>query len=342
MQEIPSQWLSELDEALARVDQDAGGEQDREVIAHLTSLDPDLLAFLVAHFAEQDSPQAAETLEALSLHPETPATVREQASAGLRAMEERGVTACAPGTERFIAGWVQQGRERGEQILMLCWRVPAGDYEAMVFLLDWRGDGLKDYYRTRRMREAEWLQLVEHNRGKGVSLVEVGVEQARALLSASLAEGRRFSRPLPRDYKIDATVIERRLDPSHPSSATLPSYIAPTLSPEEVVGAYISALHHRDYLLAALLLDVAHPLRAERSIEETAEELRAQYKRAPRREPTATVSRLETPDERSDRAVVEAEGAQVIVEKTGRRLRQSVHERYTLAYQGTWRVVSNS
>lgn len=342
MQQIPPQWLSELDEILARLDQDADDTRDAEIIARLTTLDPDLLAFLISHFAEQDSSQAADTLEALALHPETPEGAREQAQAGLRALAERDITPSAPGAERFVSGWIQQGRERGEQILMLCWRVAQDEFEAMVFLLDWRGDGLKDFYRTRRMKEDEWLRLVEHNRAKGVPLAEIGLEQARALLAASLAESRRFSRSLPRDYKIEASIIERRLDLSRESAVALPTFISPELSPEDVVSAYISALHYRDYLLVTMLLDESHPLRAGRALAETAEALRKQLKHAPRREREASVARVESADDEADMAVVEATGAEVTVEKTGRRVRQPVHERYVLKRGGSWQVVSIS
>lgn len=342
MQEIPAQWLSELDEVLARLDQEPDTTPDAGAIARLTALDPDLLTFLVSHFAEQDSPQAADTLEALALHPQTPEPVREHARSGLRALEERGIMPGASGTERFVAGWVQQGRERGEQILMLCWRMAPEDFEAMVFLLDWRGDGLKDFYRTRRMKDPEWQHLVEHNRSKGVPLVEIDLEQARALLAASLAESRRFSRSLPRDYKIETSIIERRLDTSREPAITPPDFISTALSPEEVVAAYVSALHYRDYLLVAMLQDDTNALRAGRTREETAEELRKHFKHAPRRERDVSVSRIEPTDDEADEAVVEANGAQVTVEKTGRRLRQPVHERYVLKRNGTWRVVSVS
>src|SRR5262249_23603076 len=147
-------------------------------------------------------------------------------------------------------------RERGEQILLLGWRLSGGEIEAFVFLLDWRGDGLKDFYATRRLTDAEWRQLVEHNTAKGAPLVEVTLAEGRALLEAVLAESRRFSRPLPREYKLTQGTIARRVleveeVPSAPRSR---SYLAPDLAPEAVISAYAAALHYRDYALAAELL----------------------------------------------------------------------------------------
>jgi hypothetical protein len=342
MKDIPSDdWLRELDDLLERMDTD--GARDDEVVGRMTALDPDLVAFLVSQFAEQDTPQAAATLDALATHERTPETVREQARSALAAMAERGVMPAEPGTERFFAGWTQQGRERGEQILMLCWRRAEGDFEALVFLLDWRGDGVKDFYRTRGMSHEEWLALVEHNRGKGIPLVAVGLAEAHALLNAALGESRRFSRSLPREYKLEATLIDRRIIQASEATTVLPSYISPDLSAEEVVAAYIAALHYRDYLLAALLLDATHPLRLGRAVAETAEELRLRLKHAPRRDPEAHVTTLcgeGHPD--GDEIEAEAVGARVTVERTGRKVRETVTERYRLKRDGAWRVVSVS
>ena len=348
----PDAWLRELDALLERMDTD--GAPDEEVVARMSALDPDLVAFLVAQFAEQDTPQAAAALESLTMRAETPEAVRDQARTALAAMAERGVTPAEPGVERFYAGWTQRGRERGEQILMLCWRRAAGDFEAFVFLLDWRGDGLKDFYRTRGISHEEWLALVEHNRDKGAPLVEIGLAEAHALLRAALGESRRFSRSLPRDYKLDVSLVDRRIFHASEAAVALPSYVSPDLTAEEVVAAYIAALHHRDYLLVALLLDATHPLRVDRTVEETAEELRRQLKHAPRPEPEArlTTQPGEPPrdgaetntDEQPNGAEVEVDavGERVTVERTGRKARETVTERYRLRRDGVWRVVSVS
>jgi hypothetical protein len=212
-----------------------------------------------------------------------------------------------------------------------------------VFLLDWRGDGLKDFYRTRGMSHEEWLALVEHNRGKGIPLVDVGLAEAHALLNAALGESRRFSRPLPREYKLEATLIDRRILQASEATSSLPSYVAPDLSAEQVVAAYIAALHYRDYLLAALLLDATNPLRMGRAVEETAEELRLRLKHAPRRDPGAQVTtRHGEGQSDGDEIEVEAVGARVTVERTGRKSRETVTERYRLKRDGAWRVVSVS
>jgi hypothetical protein len=332
-------WIAQLDELLALLDSPQPGHE-AAVLDRAVALDPDLLAFIVGQVGEQTSPEAAAFLELLAAHPQTPEAIRTVARQGRDALAERGITPATPGDERFLTGYIQQSRHRGEQIILLGWRLPSGGVEALVFLLDWRGDGLKDFYRTRPMTDAEWHELVAHNAAKGAPLVEILLPQARILLESALAEGRRFSRPVPREYKIEGRVVARRVLLAEPAPA-LPSGIPPDLGPEEVVTAYIAALHFRDYALAALLLAPDHPLRAGRTLEETSAELRAQSKGAPRREAEAQVA-LRNPVGGGDVATqVEALGAEVTIEPTGRRVRHSVREEYTVrrAPDG-WRIAT--
>lgn len=351
----PHDWLEQLDALLSLLGDDTHAGDEAEFLRRLTTLEPDLLAFLVERIAEEDSPQAATVLEVVAAQPETPASVREHARTARDALAERGILPATPGEERFYRGWVQRGRERGEQILILGWRMPGGRVEALVFLLDWRGDGLKDFYRTRDMQEDEWRELVEHNGNKGAPLAEVTLAQGRALIEVALEESKRFSRPVPRDYKLEIRLIERRVleiggasDPDEQLAAQK-AFVAPDLSPDEVVRAYVAALHHRDYALAILLLAPEHPLRMGQNLGAASTALRAQLKHAPRREADARVASLsdgvEPPADQAgvegDEVIVDAHGAEVAVERTGRRVRSEVHERYVLHRSGTgWRIQS--
>src|SRR5258708_22779141 len=197
MQNIPAAWLAQLDELLALSQTGPDGAQDTRLVEQVAALNPDLLAFLIQQLAHDESAQAAALLELLAATPATPAEARGQARGALGALAERGITAAPPGEERFYAGWVQEGRERGEQILILGWRLADGDLEALVVLLDWRGDGLKDFYPTRRMNAGEWAALLEHHGQKSAPLAELTLAEARAPPEAGPAEGRRFSPPPP-------------------------------------------------------------------------------------------------------------------------------------------------
>ena len=333
-------WIAQLDELLALLDSPQPGHE-AALLDRAVALDPDLLAFIVGQVGEQASPEAATFLELLAAHPQTPEAIRTTARQGRDALTERGVTPATPGQERLLTGYIQQSRHRGEQIMLLGWRLPSGGVEALVFLLDWRGDGLKDFYRTRPMTDAEWHELVAHNAAKGALLAEILLPQARILLESALAEGRRFSRPVPREYKIEGRVVARRVLSAEPAPV-LPSGIPPDLGPEEVVAAYIAALHFRDYALAALLLAPDHPRRAGRTLEETGAELRAQGKGAPRREAAAQVTARTPVGEGDVTARVEALGVAVAVEPTGRRLRHDVCEEYTLRRVADgWRIAAS-
>lgn len=353
----PQRWIEQLDALLSLLGDDTHVGDEAEFLRRLTTLDPDLLAFLVERIAEENSPQAATVLEVVAAQSDTPESVRERARAARDALAERGTLPSPPGEERFYSGWVQRGRERGEQILVLGWRMPGGSTEALVFLLDWRGDGLKDFYRTRDMQETEWRELLAHNGEKGAPLTEITLAQGRALIDAALAESKRFSRPTPREYKLESGLIERRVLESGSAAssddqlATQEALVAPELSPTEVVRAYIAALHHRDYALAVMLLAAEHPLRVGQSRDAALTALRAQFKHAPRREEGVRIAALADDTEVSsgqagvggDEVIVEAHGAEIAVERTGRRVRSEVHERYVLRHSGSeWRILSSS
>lgn len=350
MQQMPPAWLEQLDEILSLLEGQPEAEQETRLIERLTTLDPDLLAFLLDQLAEQESSQAAALFARLAAQPNVPDAVRERARAALDGLARKGIRPPKPGEESFYAGRVQEGRERGEQILALAWRLPDESIEALVFLLDWRGDGLKDYYRTRGMTEAEWDELIAHNTAKGAPMVDIAPPEARALVEAAMAESRRFSRPLPRDYRLDASLVDRRLlrAVEAPTPDAIRSFITPGLPPEDVARAYVAALHYRDYALAAALLAPDHALRVGRSLAEAADALRAALKHAPRRESEAE-ARLITPDVSSDvaqrdtanEAVVEMDGTEVVVERSGKRRRQPVAETYRLSkVSQTWKILA--
>jgi hypothetical protein len=346
MPEMPeTSWLEQLDDLLATLDAHPESGQDAAFMERIVALDLDLQRFLVERMAEQDSPQAAAFLELLAAHAATPEPVRAAAREARDALAARGIIPAAPGEERFLAGWVQQSRETGEQILLLGWRMPAGGVEALVFLLDWRGDGLKDFYRTRDMSDAEWRQLVAHNATKGAPLAEVTIPEARALLEAAQAESRRFSRPMPRDYKLEARLIERRVLSATPLPADVPPYLRSDLAPEAIVTAYNDALHYRDYALAALLLHPDHPDRAGRGVNQSAAEMRDRLKHAPRREAGASVTRRpESPQgEAGDTVTLEAQAMEVAVDKRGGRTRTPASEIFVLRTSTDgWRIAHSA
>ncbi|HEY7834457.1 MAG TPA: hypothetical protein VIG30_12855 [Ktedonobacterales bacterium] len=355
----PDGWEAELTALLAEVEAARTPEAEARVFARLAALDPELLAFLVSRVSGEATPEAAAFLEMLAVNPRASAEVRASARAELGQLAERGVLPAAPGAELFHSGWAQQGRERGEQIMLLGWRVPSGHMEALVFLLDWRGDGLKDFYRTRDLSDEEWRALLEHNGQKGAPLVEITLGEGRALLEEALAEGRRFSRPVPREYKASQALLAERIMDAAALPAAQRGYVAPDLAPDAVVAAYVRALHHRDYALVWELLAPEHPARTAGSgqpAEPSApaapsapagaraaaiDALRQAWKHAPRRRPEVSAT-LESPlTEDSATASVLAAGESEAVERTGQRVRTPVRERYTLRRTPDgWRITA--
>ncbi len=338
-----ARWQGELVALLNQIEAARSPEAEAGVVARVAALDPDLQDFLLARLAEQDSPEAAAFLAALAAQASTPGALRARAREALDGMAARGIRPPAVGAERFHTGWVQEGRERGEQIMILGWRLPNADLEALVFLIDWRGDAVKDFYRTRSMGDAEWDTLVEHNGGKGAPLTEITLAEGRALLRAALAEAQRYSRPMPREYKLAQSLIQRRiLDAPAANEVGAPRHFIGTyLSPEAVVSAYVEALHYRDYALAWELLAPDHPRRLGVDLAAGVDALRRELKPAPRRRAEVTTAVDSDVVQGAAEATVRADGAEEATERGGRRVRQPVRERYTLHRERDgWRIAN--
>jgi hypothetical protein len=150
------------------------------------------------------------------------------------------------------------------------------------------------------------------------------------LLEEALTEGQRFSRPVPREYKQAQALVNQRVLSAAALPETHRSYVTPDLAPDAVVAAYVRALHHRDYALAWEVLAPDHPARVG-DRDEAIEALRRAWKHAPRRKPEVTAT-LAAPVAEGDEktATVRAEGEAETVERTGRRVRTPVRERYDL------------
>jgi hypothetical protein len=341
--ETPVNWQERFAALLADIDGAHTPEAEARVMAGVATLDPTMRQFLIARMAEQCTPEAAAFLATLAAHPETPAGGRAEARTALANLREQGVTPAAPTAEAFHTGWVQLGRERGEQIMILAWRLGETRLEALVFLLDWHGDGVKDFYRTRDLSEPEWDELVAHNGAKGAPLVEITLADGRALLLAALAEGKRFSRPVPREYRLAQGLIQRRVLDATDATPPERDYLSPDLDAPAIVSAYVSALHFRDYLLAWALLAPEHPARVGATPAAGADALRQALKHSPRRRPdvTATLERAPKGAKTDKTTTVLAGGEEDRVEPNGRKVRAPVRERYTLrAGPEGWRITA--
>jgi hypothetical protein len=334
-----AEWQQQLDALLGHLT-DADPTADATLAASLGGLDPALVAFLLQQIAEQDTPEAAAFLEIVAAQHDLPGEARTLARDALARLAESGVTPAAPEADRFLAGYIQQNRQEGEQILLLGWRIPSGEIEALVFLLNWRGAGLRDYYATHTLTDAQWTELIEHNAEKDAPLAEVTLAGARALLEAAIAESRRYAQELPREYKLAPNVIERRVFGADiPTADRPPLVIAPDLAPDDLVAAYVEALRYRDYALAVELLAEGHPSRANRTHAEAAEALRVELKHAPRRDENVDIVPDKQAAERDERRVLLATGAEVAVQQSGKRIRTPVRERYTVArHDNAWRI----
>ena len=176
--------------------------------------------------------------------------------------------------------------------------------------------------------------MIDHNAEKGAPLAEISLAEARALLDASLAESRRFSRPLPREYKISPGLVDRRVLRAdlRPSTRRAPSS-PPTSRPNTSSPPTSPRCSYRDYTLAIELLAERPPI-ARRSLDaEAADALRVELKHAPRREEAVEIASAHVPQGGEDARLL-ATGAEVAVQTSGKRVRSEVRERYTLRPAG--------
>lgn len=341
MQQPPVEWLQQLDDILTASTGDA--EADEALVARVLELDPDFLQFLIDRVSEQETSQSAGFLAALVAQSAAPEAIREHARIALDTLEQQGIHPPISGEEQFYAGYVTESRERGEQIMLLGWQMPDSTIEALVFLLDWRTDGVRDFYRTRSMTLTEWQQLLAHNSEKGGSLVTISPAEARTLIEQAHEVRKRFSRPEPREYRLERQVIERRLFDGIVARPMTRTFLPVALSAEEIVRAYTNALHHRDYTLLAMLLAEDNVLRNGHELNETIANLQAQMKHQPRREEEAViVTEADSPDGHdSARTRFTVEGRAISVEKGGKRRAVPVRESVTLVLEPDgWRILS--
>ena len=155
-------WIQQLDGVLSNITSSAADEVPLSLGEQLSSLDPQLLRMVVESAYTTSSPEAAALLVLIASQTGIDQTIRETARSYANELLHTGAEESIPAEDEFVAASIQQSRHEGEQILLTCWRIPDGRLEACVFLLNWRGDGLKDYYRTRGLAEPEWQQLREH------------------------------------------------------------------------------------------------------------------------------------------------------------------------------------
>ena len=327
-------WIQQLDGVLTNLTSTAPDAVSQSLGEQLSSLDPQLLGMVVENAYTTASPEAAALLELIASQSGIERTVRETARKYATELSHAAAAQSLSTDDQFVAASVQESRHDGEQILLTCWRVPDGRFEACVFLLNWRGDGLKDYYRTRGLSEPEWLQLREHTEKKGPALRDVTPAECKALLLAAQAESQRFSRPSPREYKVDKSLIARRILRDDVPSDDSHVHTPVDLPAADVVRAYIAALHHRDYSLAGELLAQTHPMRAGKSLAEATDQLRQTLRHSPRREPATLLETLTTDLSNHVTAIrVRAESAETVIQPGGRKVTAPVRETFVLVHE---------
>jgi len=267
------------------------------------TLDEGTLRMLIERLEARGDAGAADLLMVLSAV-STSRAGREAAQRALYALSLRGVQpqlqpAARLGEDIFYKGYVGLMREQGEVPLILGWQRPDGRIQALVFLMDYWGFGLKDFYPTHNLTRRQFHRGLVGSYEKNAPMAEVSLAEGKRLVEEALLYNEWFDEPLPDAfheyrYMIESKVLEALVRPPPRRRA----FVNPEVGPSDLVRYFLKV---PDFGLRYDLLVETHPLRQEKSWRQYVEEQMAWLDQAQAR--TLSVDVL-TAEEADDRAVV--------------------------------------
>jgi tetratricopeptide (TPR) repeat protein len=171
-----------------------------------------------------------------------------------------------PNPPRFWKGRVTQTREEGEIQLCLCWEqgYDYGEARALLFLLDFWHDGVKDFIIETggKRRVNEYIQDMQ-NKLPGVPFVDCTLAEGKRLIEEALSVNAWRNAAPHQDYRNNLSTVNNlilRADTTDNDSGL--SFINPELEVQEVVVNFLGAWSLGDYGLAYDLLTPNSPVRA--------------------------------------------------------------------------------
>ena len=319
-----------------------GMESSDEIEAVIGStfgtLDEETLRMLIKQLEGRGDAGAADLLMVLSAV-STSRAGREEAQRALYALSLRGVQpklkpSARLGEDLFYKGYVGLTREQGELPLILSWQRPDGNIQALVFLVDYWGLGLKNFYPTSNLTPDQFHDGLVGRHEKTAPMGEVSLAEGKCLVEEALLYNEWFDEPLPDEfheyrYMIESKVLEAPVKP--PRRRT---FVNPEASPSDLVRY---SLKVPDFGLRYELLVATHPLRQKKSWRQYVEEQMAWLEHAQPR--TLSVDVLAA-EEAGDRAVVTARWVQEMMVE-GQPTRQDDVLRFDFVREeGSWRIAA--
>jgi len=180
---------------------------------------------------------------------------------------------------RFWKGVVTQMREQGEVELVLCWEqgVDYSEARALIFLLDFWHDGVKDFFTEvsgKRHIDSHIAEL--RTKYEDIKTTDCTLAEGRRLIEEALSVNKWRGTTPHKDYRYHLPTINNLVfnapDPGEDRGRT---FINPELEPEDVVGNFVGAWSLGDYGLAYDLLTNNSEFREGLSRDEWVERRRA-------------------------------------------------------------------
>ncbi|MFQ6015371.1 MAG: tetratricopeptide repeat protein [Anaerolineae bacterium] len=313
----PDDMLAALDEqtdlVIGAVRQLESSDEIEAVIGStFGNLDEETLLMLIERLEARGDAGAADLLMVLSAVSGSKVG-RKAARRALQKLKLHGIQpqlkpAAQLGSDRFYKGYVGLMREQGEVPLILGWQRPDGKIQALVFLIDYWGRGLKEFFPTHNLTKREFRRDLVGRQEKNIPMVEVSLAEGKRLVEEALLYNDWFDEPLPDQFNeyrflVESKVLEARVQ--------LPpqrrSFINSETTPSDLVHYF---LEMPDFGLRYELLAASHPLRREKSWREYVEEQLAWADQAQPR--TVSVDVL-VADQEGDQATVTARWVQDVI-----------------------------
>lgn len=275
----PEEALALLDEQIDLVINSIRGMESSdeiEVVIGSTfgTLDEEMLDMLVKRLEGRADAGAADLLSVLAAVSSSPKG-RKAARRALQKLKLRGIQpqlkpAARLGEDKFYKGYVGLTREQGEVPLILGWQRPDGSIQALVFLLDYWGRGIKEAFPTHNLSRREFHRELVGSHEKEVPMAEISLAEGKRLVEEGLLYNEWFDEPLPEDfqeyrYMVESKVLEAQVSPPPVRRA----FVNPKLTPADLVRYF---LQMPDFGLRYDLLAATHPLRREKSWRQYVEE----------------------------------------------------------------------
>ena len=266
-------------------------EQVEAALAEISSMPEATQMALLKILSKEYDTDAADVLNALhELSPNK--NIRKEARRSLIHLEgarvypgwsppatDRFATLMTSSPPRFWKGVVTEMREQGEIQLVLCWEqgMDYNEARALVFLLDFWEEGLKDFFTrtgTKRRIDSEMAEMAA--KSADIKTTDSTLAEGRRLIEEALSVNKWRGTTPHKDYRHNLPIINQLVwQASDVGEDRGRTFISPDLNAEEVTANFVGGWALGDFGLAYDLLTSGSSLREGLTRDEWIERRRA-------------------------------------------------------------------